>query len=183
LALVLDRIYLSHPDWRLAQLIQELNLVASNERRFLGFTGEDTGFDPDQFKGKVIVTTIHKAKGLEWDRVYILSASNYDFPSAESGDSFISEKWFTRDQINLQAETTARLQALINKDRLGVAIENGPATQLARLDYASERLRLLYVGITRARKDLMITWNTGKRGDSKPSLPFSALYQFWKTNL
>jgi len=37
------------------------------------------------------------------------------------------------------------------------------ATQQARLDYVRERLRLLYVGITRARKELIITWNTGRK--------------------
>jgi DNA helicase-2/ATP-dependent DNA helicase PcrA len=183
LALVLDKTSQSHPDWRLPQLIQELNLVASNERRFLGFTGEDTGFDPDLFKGKVIVTTMHKAKGLEWDRVYLLSASNYDFPSAEPGDSYIAEKWFVRDRINLQAETIARLKALVSGDKIGVVVEEGYAGEEARLEYASERLRLFYVGITRARKELMITWNTGKKGESKPCLAFTALYDFWKNNL
>jgi DNA helicase II / ATP-dependent DNA helicase PcrA len=53
----------------------------------------------------------------------------------------------------------------------------------ARFEYAAERLRLFYVGITRARKGLVITWNTGKRGESKPSLAFSALYNYWKNEL
>ena len=183
MALVLEKASKSHPDWRFPQLIQELTLVANNERRFLGFTGEDTGFDPDLYKGKVIVTTMHKAKGLEWDRVYLVSASNYDFPSAEPGDTFMSEKWFVRDRINLQEETTARLKALINGDKIGVVVEEGPASAQARYDYAAERLRLFYVGLTRARKELVVTWNTGKKGESKPSLAFSALYQYWKNNL
>ncbi|MFN2147083.1 MAG: 3'-5' exonuclease, partial [Anaerolineales bacterium] len=51
----------------------------------------------------------------------------------------------------------------------------GEATQKARLDYAAERLRLLYVGITRARKDLIITWNTGRRGDRSEAAPITAL--------
>jgi ATP-dependent DNA helicase UvrD/PcrA len=43
------------------------------------------------------------------------------------------------------------------------------------LDYVRERLRLFYVGITRARKELIVTWNTGRKGDATPSLPFAAL--------
>jgi len=183
LALVLEKLSQSHPDWRFPQIIQELSLVANNERRFLGFTGEDTGFDPDLYKGKIIVTTMHKAKGLEWDRVYLVSASSYDFPSAETSDTFISEKWFVRDQINLQEETTSRLSALVRGDKIGVVIEEGPATQAARFDYAAERLRLFYVGITRARKELMVSWNTGRHGEAKPALAFSALQQYWKNNL
>ncbi len=39
----------------------------------------------------------------------------------------------------------------------------GQATDQARIDYAAERLRLFYVGITRARRELIVTWNTGRQ--------------------
>ncbi len=45
----------------------------------------------------------------------------------------------------------------------------------------AERLRLLYVGITRARRDLIVTWNTGRgRVKRQPSAPFVALHQYWR---
>ena len=47
-------------------------------------------------------------------------------------------------------------------------------------EYAAERQRLLYVGITRARRELIITWNTGRRGDQQPAVPFIALQTFWE---
>ncbi len=59
----------AHPTYRLAELVEELAVIARNERRFLGFSSEDTGFEPPT--GKVTVATMHKAKGLEWDRVYL----------------------------------------------------------------------------------------------------------------
>jgi DNA helicase-2/ATP-dependent DNA helicase PcrA len=177
LAVVLRRASESHPDWRLPELTQELAVVARNERRFLGLSGDDTGFDPGQHKGKVVVTTVHKAKGLEWDRVYLMSVNNYSFPSALPHDSFIAEKWFVRDRLNLEAEALAQLEALLSE---GILYEEGEATQEARLEYAAERLRLLYVGITRARKELIITWNTGRRGDQQPAVPFLALQTFWE---
>jgi hypothetical protein len=31
------------------------------------------------------------------------------------------------------------------------------------------------VGITRAKRDLIITWNSGRRGDQQPAVPFIAL--------
>jgi DNA helicase-2/ATP-dependent DNA helicase PcrA len=176
LAALLRRVGESHPQWRLPELSQELMVVARNERRFLGLSAEDTGFDPDQYKGKVVVATVHKAKGLEWDRVYLMSVNNYDFPSAQPGDQFISEKWFVRDGLNLEAEALAQLAALHDWG----AYEEGEATQKARLDYVAERLRLLYVGITRARKELIITWNSGRQGDCRPALPFLALRAFWE---
>ena len=177
LAVVLRRASESHPDWQLPELTQELAVVARNERRFLGLSGEDSGFDPDQYKGQVIVATVHKAKGLEWDRVYLMSVNNYSFPSGLPHDRFISEKWFVRDGLNLEAEALAQLQALLSEDLI---YEEGAATQDARLEYAAERLRLLYVGITRARKELILTWNTGRRGDQQPAVPFIALQTFWE---
>ena len=71
----------------------------------------------------------------------------------------------------------AQLQALLSEDLI---YEEGAATQDARLEYAAERLRLLYVGITRARKELILTWNTGRRGDQQPAVPFIALQTFWE---
>ena len=61
----------------------------------------------------------------------------------------------------------------------GSAYREGFASLDARIDYAAERLRLLYVGITRARKALTITWNTG-RGTATEATPLIALRTFWE---
>ncbi len=179
LAVVLRQAADAHPEWRLPELTQELAVVAKNERKFLGFTDEDTGFDPDAHKGEVIISTIHKAKGLEWDKVYLLSVNDYDFPSALPQDSFISEAWFVRDRLNLEAEVLAQLKALCENPDLFIYDEGLP-TLKAREEYAAERLRLLYVGITRARKALTVTWNTGRRGTAQPAVPFIALQTWWE---
>ncbi len=180
LAVVLRQAADVHPEWRLPELTQELEVIARNKRKFLGFTDEDTGFDPDAHKGKVVVSTIHKAKGLEWDKVYLLSVNDYDFPSALPQDSFISEAWFVRDHLNLEAEALAQLKAIKDNPDLFMYDEGTP-TLKARQDYAAERLRLLYVGITRARKALTVTWNTGRRGTAQPAVPFIALQTWWET--
>lgn len=182
LALLLRRAAESHPDWRLPQLTGELEEIADNKRRFIGFSSDDSGFDPDQHKGKVVVATVHKAKGLEWDRVYLVSVNNYDYPAAQSYDRFISEKWFVRDQLNLEAEARAQLELAAGSDRRAWYF-SGEATQQARLDYARERLRLLYVGITRARRQLVVTYNTGKNGDQQPALALVALQGLWEQYL
>jgi DNA helicase-2/ATP-dependent DNA helicase PcrA len=180
LALLLERAATNHPEWQLTEFAEELSSVARNERRLPGFSDEDTGFDPERYKGSIVVATLHKAKGLEWDRVYLLSANNYDFPSMQPYDSYISEKWFVRDHLNLEAEALSRLKALAEGDLEGVYLEDGPATQAARLDYSAERLRVLYVGITRAKRELVVTWNTGRRGESQQALPILALQSGWK---
>lgn len=164
----------SHPAARLPEYTEELAVIARNERRFLGVDDADRGFDPEAHKGKVTVATMHAAKGLEWDRVYLLSVNTYDFPSALPGDQYMSEKRFIRDGLNLEAEALAQLVALANN----VPYREGVATQEARVDYAAERLRLLYVGMTRARRELIMTWNTGRQGDQQMAIPFAALQAY-----
>jgi DNA helicase-2/ATP-dependent DNA helicase PcrA len=180
LALVLRRAADDHPDWRLPELTSELAVIAKNERRFIGFSSDDSGFDPERYRGKVVVTTMHKAKGLEWDRVYLMSVNNYDFPSNMPNDRFISEKWFIRSGLNLEAEALAQLAALESNSEYEW-YEEGAATLQSRLDYVKERLRLFYVGITRAKRDLIVTWNTGRQGDALPSLAFSELMGWWES--
>jgi DNA helicase-2/ATP-dependent DNA helicase PcrA len=172
----------AHPHWRLPELTQELAMIARNERKFLGLSDDDTGFDPDAHRGKVVVATIHKAKGLEWDRVYLMSVNNYDFPSAMSGDAFIAERWFVRDSLNIEAETLAQLRAIFSEDITAPYAASGQATLQARFDYAAERLRLLYVGITRAKSEVVITWNIGRHpgGDLRPAVAFQALRTWWE---
>jgi DNA helicase-2/ATP-dependent DNA helicase PcrA len=174
LALVLRQVANDHADWRLPELTAELGVVARNERRFLGFSSDDSGFDPARHRGKVVVSTMHKAKGLEWDRVYLMSVNNYDFPSGDANDNYISEKWFVRGKLNLEAETLAQLQNALASDEYDWQAE-GQASMRARIDYIRERLRLLFVGITRARRELVMTWNTGRRGDAQMNLALAAL--------
>jgi DNA helicase-2/ATP-dependent DNA helicase PcrA len=177
LSILLGRAQAAHVDWRLNQLSDELVVIAKNERRFLGFSDSDTGFEPEKYKGKVIVSTMHKAKGLEWDRVYLLSVNNYDFPSGIHGDPYISEKWFIRDNLNIEAEALAQLDAVVSANDYQWYQEGSPTMQ-ARVDYARERLRLLYVGITRAKKELIITWNNGRKGESRQAIPIVELHSY-----
>jgi DNA helicase II / ATP-dependent DNA helicase PcrA len=180
LALVLKQVAIDHRDWRLTELAAELAVIAKNERRFIGFSSDDSGFDPERHKGKVVVTTMHKAKGLEWDRVYLMSVNNYDFPSNQPNDHYISEKWFVRGNLNSEAEALAQLEAALTSNEYAWYTE-GVATLEARVDYVKERLRLFYVGITRAKRDLIVTWNTGRQANATPALPYTALQAWWKS--
>lgn len=184
IAVVLRGISLNNPEYRLPQFSQELRAIANNERRFLGFDAAETGYEPSP--GVVTIATMHAAKGLEWDRVYIMALNNYSFPSVQEHDTYMSELWFVRDNLNLEAEALAQLDA-IGDDTL--TYDEAQPSRAARIDFARERLRLLYVGITRARKDLILLWNVGRfwerGGDSvkQPAAPFVALYSMddiWK---
>lgn len=165
----------SHPEWELPVLVDELRALARNERRFFAIN-ENAQFHPEDHKGRVAVTTAHKAKGLEWDRVYLMAANNYNFPSGVEEENYIAEKWFIRDNMNLPAETLAQLEHLSSPN--SSVPKEGLPSKSARLDYIKERLRLFYVSITRAKKELIITWNTGRNGTSGPSLVFQSLADY-----
>jgi DNA helicase-2/ATP-dependent DNA helicase PcrA len=177
-AVVLRRMATEYPTYRLPEFVEVLAEVARNQRRFLGFDEDSLGFEPPP--GKVTVSTMHRAKGLEWDRVYLMGLNNYSFPSGEPQDTYFSEKWFVRDSLNLEAEILAQLEALV--DYTGY-IEGG-ATEQARLDLVRERLRLFFVGLTRAKQELVITWNRGQqyanKPDNQPAIPFVALQSWWE---
>jgi DNA helicase-2/ATP-dependent DNA helicase PcrA len=182
LAVLLRQARQGHQDWRLPDFTEELAVIARNQRRFIGFSEDDTGFNPAKHKGEVVVATIHKAKGLEWDRVYLMSVNNYDFPSGQPYDRYISEPWFLRDHLNLEAETLEQLKVALSVDEYHW-YQEGSASREARLEYVAERLRLLYVGITRAKQELILTWNSGRDGELRPAEPFQALIGYWEKHL
>jgi DNA helicase-2/ATP-dependent DNA helicase PcrA len=177
-AVVLRRTATENPGYRLPQFVEELAEIARNQRRFLGFDEDSLGFEPPA--GKVTVSTMHRAKGLEWDRVYLMGVNNYSFPSGEPQDTYFSEKWFVRDSLNLEAEILAQLDALTSDK----SYLEGFATEQARLELVRERLRLLFVGITRAKQELVVTWNRGQqyqnKPDNQPAIPFVALQTWWE---
>ena len=164
----------NNPHWTDIDVLDELIGISKNNRGFATFSQKEDGFDPDNYKGKVIVATAHKSKGLEWDKVFLSSANNYDYPGGESNESYTSEKWFITNQRNLEAELLYDLESLRVEHSGGIMLR-AYDKQDARNDVARERLRLFYVGITRAKKSLTISWNTGTRNNLRASLPFQYL--------
>lgn len=166
-------------DWGLPELSEELEVIAQNQRRFEGVGGEETEFNPDDHKGEVTISTMHGAKGLEWDRVQLLGVNDYHFPAAVAGDSFMSEKWYIREDLNLQAETLAQIDALSGEK----SYTEGEASIEARREYARERIRLFYVCVTRAREELMVTTNIGRFEDNVPALIFNEMSDFYDEHI
>jgi DNA helicase-2/ATP-dependent DNA helicase PcrA len=177
-AILLRQSAVENPGYRLPQFVEVLAEIARNQRRFIGFDDESSGFEPPP--DKVTVATMHRAKGLEWDRVYMMGINNYGFPAGQPQDSYFSEKWFVRDSLNLEAEALGQLEAIIGIDDYA----EGRPTEQARFSQVTERLRLLFVGLTRAKEELVITWNVGRespnRPGNQPAVPFVALQTWWQ---
>ncbi|MBK8051584.1 MAG: ATP-dependent helicase [Anaerolineales bacterium] len=133
LAVLLAKLQDEQPGLRLPDLANELENIALNKRRILGFGEDAQGYQP--LPGVVTVATMHAAKGLEWDRVYLTSVNNYSFPGGGEADSYRSERWFIRDRLNLLAEVEAQMHQLHG----GTLDDYLPGQATARADRAGSR--------------------------------------------
>ena len=141
-----------HPLWRLADFGLVLDEIARNRRAFRDLALAESGYH--ETPGRVVITTMHKAKGLEWDAVYLICVDSLEFPDGLD-DSFRDEPYYLPGRAPI-VEARKRLERLVEAPFAGIG-ENTPVDE-ARLETISERLRLLYVGITRARRNLAFTW-------------------------
>lgn len=158
--------YLSarNSSWSLSDLAAELLSVKSAYSYFAGVIWDLKGYEPKP--GVITLSTYHKAKGLEWDIVFLASLSFSDFP-AGLNDKFAGDYWFLKpDYKNPQALLKAEFESL----KTGKA--GSGSIRQAKLENISERARLLYVGITRARQYLFMSGfhsNPGKKNEIQPS--------------
>lgn len=150
--------------WGLSDLAAELLGVKSAYAYFAGVIWDLKGYEPKP--GVITLSTYHKAKGLEWDIVFLASLTFSDFPVGLN-DKFAGDYWFLKpDYKNPQALLTAEFKGF----ETGKAVSG--SIHKAKIENISERARLLYVGITRARQYLFLSGfhsNQGKRNEIQPS--------------
>jgi len=84
-------------------------------------TGQDFSTTPDTESGKLILSTIHSAKGLEWDTVFVMGLAEGRFPHQ---NTMPGEQWEEERRLLYVAATRARKnlyltypQELISPDR------------------------------------------------------------------
>lgn len=169
-----------HPVSRLADLASEFGAIAEGDRRIGNLSLADAGYVAKQ--GRVAVTTMHKAKGLEWDAVFLVCVDNLEFPHS-CEDAFRDEMYFMPGR-SPAVEARMELENLANRRsadqpetaKAGFAPPEGVSLiDAARLEYIAERQRLLYVCVTRAQRDLCLAW-CQRRGASERSVgPAQAL--------
>ncbi len=158
------------PSLRLPDLAEELGRIAQGRRRFVGLSEDDLGFVPKP--GRITVATQHRAKGLEWDFVCLVGIDRFWVPY-DLQQSFLGS--YAEVGGNPTATVQAQLRAAMGDP--GAAADTTEATRQANLETIAERLRLLYVGITRARRHLQLSWSRSVEvyGRDRPQEPTPVL--------
>lgn len=135
--------------------------------------------------GSVTLATLHKSKGMEWDAVIILDLNNNDYPSNINGYFRIDRKYLRSGYKYPEAFVNREIDILSRNQ-----IKNMVDYEIAlKRDLIEERIRLLYVGITRAKRSLLMMnsrskyiESIGKNFTRRDSEFFTILSSFIKEN-
>lgn len=130
---------------------------------------EINGYEPQP--GSITVCNYHKSKGMEWDCVFLLQMTQYNFPDNING-KFQCDKWYLKDKYkNTEALIKSQIDFIVN----GKLTENH--YKQTKIDLINEKIRLLYVGITRAKEMLIMSGSSFKtEEDNKKQEQMPCLY-------
>ena len=139
---------------------------------------EINGYEPQP--GSITVCNYHKSKGMEWDCVFLLQLTQYNFPD-NIGGKFQCDKWYLKDKYkNTEAFIKEKIDFIVN----GEVTQN--YHKQIKIDLIKEKIRLLYVGITRAKEMLIMSGSSfkteedNKRQEQIPCLYLKVLNQIIK---
>jgi ATP-dependent DNA helicase Rep len=99
----------------------------------------------------VTLSTLHAAKGLEWPHVMLVGVTEGSLPFSRN-----EKKLKTTDPKKVQRTTAVDT----SPDEDGLVLASKSNDEITRLE---EERRLMYVGITRARDTLMVSWTKKKK--------------------
>jgi DNA helicase-2/ATP-dependent DNA helicase PcrA len=148
------------PRYKITDLANELLSQKSMFNYFANLVWELKGYEAKP--GIVTVATYHKSKGLEWDNVFLADLDNDDFPT-ELTDKF-------KDEFDYLKEACSNPSRMLKEDMKRILGEDHKQdfAKQAKIEVISERARLLYVGVTRAKERVFITTVKGGRSKASP---------------
>lgn len=168
---------LLNPDWGIKEIARELKTIKNTLNYFANIVYDRKGFEPEP--GEINLLTYHKSKGLEFDTVYLTCITSSEFP-ATLEDKFLSDYWCLKPNYR---NPVSIMKVEIDKLKGGQEVDD-PGRK-AKIEVIGERLRLLYVGITRAKENLLLTSHKaffnkdlGKVSKTSPSLYLYELAKF-----
>ena len=134
-------------------LQQIYNLLSDRKNRVFSYiievVSEINGYEP--LPGSITVCNYHKSKGLEWDCVFLLGMTEFNFPD-NIYQKFQCDKWYLKEKYK---NPEANIKAEIDFFLTGEVVKN--YSKEIKESLIKEKIRLLYVGITRAKEMLILS--------------------------
>ncbi len=146
-------------------LQQVYNLLSDRKNKVFSYiievVSEINGYEP--YPGSITVCNYHKSKGLEWDCVFLLGITEFNFPD-NIHQKFQCDRWYLKEKYknpnaNIKSEIDFILNGQINKDY----------SKEIKESLIKEKIRLLYVGITRAKEMLILSASAKMSATDKKS--------------
>jgi ATP-dependent helicase/nuclease subunit A len=151
----LDRIFRDLAEWT-EELHGSPSLLLAALRRSGGEAREQEEGRPTSLADDAVrVLTVHKAKGLDFKHVYLLQLHRGDGGNPDPKPTRVWRRWDESEYQLLGLATPGAWRA----------IERG------RVREAEERIRLLYVAMTRAKDRLVLSWCPEEPGEDGPPAP------------
>ena len=160
-------------------LIDVYEIISNSKNKVFNYiidvVYEMSGYEPEP--GSITVCNYHKSKGLEWDCVFLLGLVEYNFPD-NTKQKFQSDRWYLKDRYkNPIAVVKSEIDRILNKS------SDIDYMYQSKIDVINEKIRLLYVGITRAKEMLILSCSSykdetdiGKKNkEQKPSIYINEL--------
>ena len=154
IVLNLKSVFKLNPKWSYKDLIYELKQVENNKFNYFNW-----GENKKSHKNKnIILTTYHKSKGHEWDMVYLIGLNEEFFP-LYGHKPLLGEKSYLKYPI-LEAQGIFDLKKILNNNYFENPLES------YKLEKIQESMRVIYVGITRAKEYLVLSSSYQGEGTS-----------------
>ena len=147
---IFERIYYDDYPKR-SRDIDQLKTIIAGYDSLAGFV-EDTALEPpesttaDDGQEKLVLSTVHSAKGLEWDTVFIISLAEGKFPVSQA---LPGEQWEEERRLLYVAATRAKRHLIMTYPREVMSVDR--QFSRARLSpFLAEISRALYISTGRA---------------------------------
>ena len=142
-----------NPKWSLLEIASNLKQTKNSEFTYMAKAVEEEMLIEKKEIFKITLSSYHKSKGMEWDFAYLVGVDNKTFPTClketNYGYSYYLKKEYQYPQIFAEKEFE---REFVNREtKIGI--------NQKKKEKIAENIRLLYVGITRAKEYLMMSGN------------------------
>ncbi len=165
IALNLKKVFKLNPKWTLRDLASELRKGQNN--KFSRFNPIIKDKKPKE--KNLVITNYHKSKGREWDMVYLFGLNTFYFPIFLSQVAYGDKRYLHEKYLNPEAYMSWEIDKYLGKE-----VDFDPILKY-KTDRIAECIRVIFVGITRAREHLLLSHNREK--DDFYSLLFNKLIE------